>query len=211
MQRLARSLLTGSILAGCPIILALYQTKLSLVNSSHLRCYTLQPLTKMQPELFVHHAAFLFVFYDVEMSVTYRTVKEKSSYSLGRIGRLAGLLLLFSWHISFCRLFNAKAILQEEHQWYYLTDSGEDKGDSYHFQGYLSESELKSATGVRTRLLRFRSPSLYPLHQEDTHSILLVRRTEEKQSNRSSMRHKVSLMQRHYGKQATLKAVLKIA
>ena len=35
------------------------------------------------------------------------------------------------------------------------------------FPGYLSERERNSATGVRTRLRRFRSPSLYPLHHED--------------------------------------------
>ncbi len=32
----------------------------------------------------------------------------------------------------------------------------------------LLESERNSATGVRTRLLRFHSPSLKPLHHEDT-------------------------------------------
>ena len=34
------------------------------------------------------------------------------------------------------------------------------KRGSYFCQGYSSESESNSATGVRTRLLRFRSPSL---------------------------------------------------
>ena len=34
------------------------------------------------------------------------------------------------------------------------------KGGSYLSQGYLPESERNSATGVRTRILRFRSPSL---------------------------------------------------
>ena len=32
------------------------------------------------------------------------------------------------WHINLCRLFNAKAILQEEEWWYYLTHTWEDKG-----------------------------------------------------------------------------------
>ena len=32
------------------------------------------------------------------------------------------------WHINLCRLFNSKAILPEEKQWYYLTHSWEDKG-----------------------------------------------------------------------------------
>ena len=47
-----------------------------------------------------------------------------------------------------------------------LLFSWEDKG--VYPQRYLFESEHNSATGVRTRLLRFRSPSLYPLHHEDT-------------------------------------------
>ena len=32
------------------------------------------------------------------------------------------------WHINLCGLFNAKAIIIEEQQWYYLTHSWEDKG-----------------------------------------------------------------------------------
>ena len=32
------------------------------------------------------------------------------------------------WHINLCRLFNAKAILQEELKWYYLTHGWEVKG-----------------------------------------------------------------------------------
>ena len=32
------------------------------------------------------------------------------------------------WYINLCRLFNAKAILLEEQQWYYVTHSWEDKG-----------------------------------------------------------------------------------
>ena len=39
---------------------------------------------------------------------------------------------------------------------------------SYLSQGYLSESECNSAIGVRTRVLRFHSPSLYPVHHKDT-------------------------------------------
>ena len=61
---------------------------------------------------------------------------------------------------TFFRLFNAKAILLEEQYWYYLTHSSKDNGFFNFSQGYLLESERNSATGVRTRLLRFRSPSL---------------------------------------------------
>ena len=70
-------------------------------------------------------------------------------------------LLLFGlvW-FGFCRLFNAKAILLEEQLWNYLTHSWKDKGVHTFPKGIFSESEHNSATGVRTRLLRFRSPSL---------------------------------------------------
>ena len=39
-----------------------------------------------------------------------------------------GLVSLFNGTSTFCRLCNAKAILLEEQQWYYLTHSWEDKG-----------------------------------------------------------------------------------
>ena len=39
-----------------------------------------------------------------------------------------GLVSFVYWHINLCRLFNAKAILLEEQQSYYLTHSWEDKG-----------------------------------------------------------------------------------
>ena len=39
---------------------------------------------------------------------------------------------------------------------------------SYLSQGYLSESERNSETGVWTHLLRFRRPMLLSLHHEDT-------------------------------------------
>ena len=52
------------------------------------------------------------------------------------------------------RFFDVKAIPEEEQLWYYLIHSlGVDK----EVQGYLSESELSSLTGVRTHLLRGRS------------------------------------------------------
>ena len=51
------------------------------------------------------------------------------------------MVSLFNGISTLFRLFNAKAILLEE-------------------QGYLSESERNSVTGVRTRVLRFHSPSL---------------------------------------------------
>ena len=38
----------------------------------------------------------------------------------------------------------------------------------------MPESERNSATGVRTRVLRFCSPSLWPLHHEDTPSLVEV-------------------------------------
>ena len=60
-----------------------------------------------------------------------------------------GLVSLFNGISTLFRLFNAKAILLEEQ---YLTHSWEDKGVHT-----LPESECNSATGVRTRVLRFRS------------------------------------------------------
>ena len=57
-------------------------------------------------------------------------------------------------------LFDGKAILLEEQYWYYLTHSWEDKGTHTFPQGYLPESERNSATEVRTRVQRFRSPTL---------------------------------------------------
>ena len=42
--------------------------------------------------------------------------------------RLVWFGYFVSWHINFCRLFNAKAILQEEQYWNNLTHSWEDKG-----------------------------------------------------------------------------------
>ena len=39
-----------------------------------------------------------------------------------------GLVCLFEWHINLWRLFNAKAVLQEEQLWYYLTRRSENKG-----------------------------------------------------------------------------------
>ena len=39
----------------------------------------------------------------------------------------------------------------------------------------LLESERNSATGVRTRVLRFRSPALSPLHHEDTPLIFFLK------------------------------------
>ena len=71
------------------------------------------------------------------------------------------------WHINFCRLFNAKAILLEEQKWYCLTHSWEDKGVYAFTQGYLSENEHSRATGVWTCLQWFRSPAIWPLHLED--------------------------------------------
>ena len=50
---------------------------------------------------------------------TYYTQKKKIKVWFG---------FFVSWHINLCRLFNAKAILPEEQQWYYLTHSWEDKG-----------------------------------------------------------------------------------
>ena len=41
-------------------------------------------------------------------------------------------------------------------------------GGSYLSHEYLFESEHNSETGIRTRLLRFRSPLLKPLHHEDS-------------------------------------------
>ena len=38
-----------------------------------------------------------------------------------------GLVSLFSWHIKLLGLFNAKVILLEEQQWYYLTQCWEEK------------------------------------------------------------------------------------
>ena len=71
-----------------------------------------------------------------------------------------GLVSLFNGISTFVRLFNAKAILLEEQSWYYLTHSWKDKGVHTFPQGYLPKSERNSATGVQTRLLRFRSSSL---------------------------------------------------
>ena len=50
-----------------------------------------------------------------------------------------------------CRLFNAKAILQKEYLWYYLTHSWEEK-EVYTFP--KPESERNSATRLQNRLLR---------------------------------------------------------
>ena len=36
--------------------------------------------------------------------------------------------LFLSWHINLCGLFNAKAILVEEHVYYYLTHTVKDEG-----------------------------------------------------------------------------------
>ena len=68
--------------------------------------------------------------------------------------------LCFNGISTLFRLFNAKAILLEEQLWYYLTHSCEDKGVHTFPKEYLCESERNSATGVRTRVLWFRSPSL---------------------------------------------------
>ena len=73
---------------------------------------------------------------------------------------MMGLVSLFNGISTLFRLFNAKAILLEEQWWYNLTHSWEDKGVHTFPKGYLPESERNSATGVRTRVLRFRSQSL---------------------------------------------------
>ena len=41
-------------------------------------------------------------------------------------------------------LFNSKAILVEQKQWYYLTHSWEDEKGSYLYQVYYSESDWSS-------------------------------------------------------------------
>ena len=78
--------------------------------------------------------------------------------SVTSCSKIIGLVWFLCLMSTLFRLFNAKAILLEEQLWYYLTHSWEDKGGSYLSQGYLSESEHNSATEVRTRVLRFRSP-----------------------------------------------------
>ena len=65
-------------------------------------------------------------------------------------------------------LFNAKASFLEEQQWYYLTNSWEDRWTSYLSQGHLTESERNIVIGVQTRLLRFLSSLLNPLHPKET-------------------------------------------
>ena len=55
-------------------------------------------------------------------------------------------------------LFNAKAIQEEQLGRY----------GGYFFLEYLSKREGYSVTGVRTSLLRFRSPALFSLRHEDT-------------------------------------------
>ena len=77
-----------------------------------------------------------------------------------RITKLKSKVWFLWWHMDLRGLFNAKAILLEEQWWCYLTHSWEDKGVHTSHKGYLSESKRNSATGIRTRLLRFCCPSL---------------------------------------------------
>ena len=49
-------------------------------------------------------------------------------YPIPEAIRKVWLVFIFNGISTFCRLFNAKAILREEQQWYYLTHSWEDKG-----------------------------------------------------------------------------------
>ena len=73
---------------------------------------------------------------------------------------------IFWWFGFFClmayqlfRLFNAKAILLEEQQWYYLTHSWQNKGVHTFPKGICLKVNVIGATGVWTHL-RIRSPSL---------------------------------------------------
>ena len=56
-----------------------------------------------------------------------KTTKKRTKYQRGNFG-LVWLVSLFNGISTLFRLFNAKAILLEEQQWYYLTRSWEDKG-----------------------------------------------------------------------------------
>ena len=69
-----------------------------------------------------------------------------------------GFSFFVKCHTTLCGLFNARAILVEESQWYYLTHRSGDK--SVHaFPECISESEYQGMTEVRTRLLRCRIPA----------------------------------------------------
>ena len=41
------------------------------------------------------------------------------------------MVSFFKWHINFCWLFNAKAILLDEQEWYYSTYSREDRVNTF--------------------------------------------------------------------------------
>ena len=65
-------------------------------------------------------------------------------------------------------LFNAKAILLEEQKWYYLTHSWEDNRVHTFPKGICPKVNVIARLEYELALLRFRSPSLEPLHHEDT-------------------------------------------
>ena len=71
-----------------------------------------------------------------------------------------GLDSLFNGISTLFRLFNAKAILLEEQEWYYLTHSWWDKGVHTFPKGICPKVNTNCVTGVWTCVLRFRSPSL---------------------------------------------------
>ena len=73
---------------------------------------------------------------------------------------ILGLVSLFNGISTFVGYFNAKAILQEEQLWYYLTYSLEDKGVHTFPKGICPKVNVIAQTGVRNHVLRFRSPSL---------------------------------------------------
>ena len=60
------------------------------------------------------------------------------------------------------------SIMQKLFEWIEHSGLG-----SYLSQGHLYESESNTATGVRTHLLRIRSPALKPLHHENTPNTLV--------------------------------------
>ena len=73
---------------------------------------------------------------------------------------LISLFYLFNGILTFVGYFMPKILSLKNSSGIIQPIRWEDKGGSYLSQGYLPESERNSATGVRTRLLRFNSPSL---------------------------------------------------